>query len=85
VAEKLNFGKAGFLSVFFNKAETVHLLDSTACSCTMEPVHCKKKVSEEFLNYSRQESLVSDIPAGNGKTANLFLQCTILGKCRRFQ
>jgi hypothetical protein len=42
VAEKFTFGKAGFLSVFLNKAETVPLLDSTACSCAMEPVHCKK-------------------------------------------
>jgi hypothetical protein len=25
---------------------------------------------------ARRESLVSDIPAGDGKTANLFLQCT---------
>jgi hypothetical protein len=34
-----------------------------------------KKVSD-FPVPSRDVSLVSDIPAGDGKTANLFLQCT---------
>ncbi len=28
--------------------------------------------------FPRRESLVSDIPAGDGKTANLFLQCTVV-------
>jgi hypothetical protein len=28
------------------------------------------------VNYSHQESLVSEIPAGVGKIANIFLQCT---------
>ncbi len=29
----------------------------------------------EYFNYSRPESLVGDIPAGDGKIAILFLQC----------
>jgi hypothetical protein len=40
-------------------------------------LHCKKKVSG-FLVPAR-ERLVSDIPAGDGKTANLFLQCGASG------
>ncbi len=30
------------------------------------------------LLFPAKESLISDIPAGDGKTANLFLQCTLL-------
>jgi hypothetical protein len=40
-------------------------------------LHCKKRLvvfpSKKLL--PAMESLVSDIPAGDGKTANLFLQC----------
>ncbi len=54
-------------------------------------VHCKKKVCSFpcrdvpnqtlpwpgiFTLFPPRESLVSDIPAGDGKLANLFLQCT---------
>ncbi len=39
-----------------------------------EQLHCKKKVSG-------WENLVNDIPAGDGKTANLFLQCTAFPAC----
>ncbi len=45
------------------------------------PVHSRDVTNQtlpgrEYLNYSpARESLVSDIPAGDGKTANLFLQC----------
>ncbi len=37
-------------------------------------VHCKKN-----WRFSR-ESLVSDIPAGDGKTASLFLQCKVFSQ-----
>jgi hypothetical protein len=39
----------------------------------------------ELLNYSRPVwySVVSDIPAWDGKTANLFLQCSCLSICSR--
>jgi hypothetical protein len=37
-------------------------------------LHCKQKISG-FLVPAR-ERLVSGIPAGDGKTANLFLQCS---------
>jgi hypothetical protein len=37
--------------------------------------YCCKKVSREYFKYSRPGS-VGDIPAGEGKIANLFLQCT---------
>jgi hypothetical protein len=39
---------------------------------TVESVHCKKRLAI----LPARESLVSDIPAGDGKLANLFLQCT---------
>ena len=40
-------------------------------------LHCKKRLAA-------REDLVSDIPAGDGKTANLFLQCrkSCLGSLR---
>jgi hypothetical protein len=37
-------------------------------------LHCKKKV---YL-FPARESLVSDVPAGDGKTADIFLQCICL-------
>ncbi len=44
------------------------------------------KLTQQF-NYSRpgRESLVSDIPAGDGKTANFFLLCRdqVGGRCQR--
>ncbi len=52
-------------------------------------VHCKKRLTIfPLLSLTKlslagkklmttRESLVSDIPAGDGKTANLFLQCTL--------
>jgi hypothetical protein len=40
-----------------------------------------KKVNDFPELFLSRESLVSDIPAGTGKMANLFLQCTIICKC----
>jgi hypothetical protein len=31
--------------------------------------------------FPTRESLVSDIPAGDGKISNHFLQCTVLSSC----
>ncbi len=57
-------------------------------------IHCKKRLSifpspawmpltklslaGNNLNFPSSESLVSDIPAGDGKIIDLFLQCTVL-------
>jgi hypothetical protein len=38
-----------------------------------EKLHCKKKVSD--FPVPAKESVVSDIPARDGKSTNLFLQC----------
>ncbi len=38
----------------------------------------KLYLAENNLNIPDRESLVSDIPAGDGKTANLFLHCTAI-------
>ncbi len=54
---------------------------------TIKKMHCRKEVSGFPVQLSQAgniylfpawESLVSDIPAGEGKTANLFLQCGTL-------
>jgi hypothetical protein len=41
-----------------------------------ERLHCKKRLN--LTLFPARESLVSDITAGDGKTAILFLQCTVL-------
>jgi hypothetical protein len=56
---------------------------SVFCSDTLKPlmhmlsIHCKNRLAEISSEFPARESLVSDIPAGDGKTAsaNLFLQC----------
>jgi hypothetical protein len=73
-----------------------------ACNLNEEfPVHCKKKLAifpppagmsltKLFLggnNFPPRKSLVSDIPSGDGKTANPFLQCignTYIGRHPHF-
>ncbi len=38
-------------------------------------LHCKKGYRGKIILFLASESLVSDIPDGGGKMANLFLQC----------
>jgi len=73
-------------SILYSPWPTLRFLAEHYSICQRQP-HCKKV--ERFLDFSDQtfqglglgtlfparESLVSDIPAGEGKLLNLYLQC----------
>jgi hypothetical protein len=54
------------------------------CSCTVKKTVPSRDVTDQTLSgrektkfFPPRKSLISDIPAGDGKTANSFLQCAV--------